>query len=226
MNFADRLSKLLMDEDTAEELRAMGREATGWQGLLRILGGHIRRLTVYNPLALISAAAFLATTMYPWWHVTIIGGAFVGSGRTLDAFAFHYRHTIPPEGWRFLIEMPLFASVLTASLLVIYFLIVFWGATSPARKGRLFVACGGLLLLLYAAGFFGTVFLACFRIGGTSLEEFPLAATFPVVVSPVFLPAYFYAIGSGTVCLLSALIHGKPKLRLHRSKTSRLTETV
>jgi hypothetical protein len=226
MKISDRLSKLLMDEETARDFRAEGSEPRGLRGLLQVLGRHFRRLTLSNPVAVLAGAAYLASTFYPWWRVTIIGGAFVGTGRTLDAFAFYYRHNIPPEGWRFLIEMPLIASVAAAGLLLVYFLIILWGATSAGKKGKLFVAGGGLLLLFYTAGFFGTVFFACYRIGGTPLKEFPLAATFPVVVVPVFLPAYFAAIGAGAVCLFSSLIHGKAALRLHRKKAADLAETT
>jgi len=226
MKTGDRLSELLMDEETARGFQSEGSEPKGFRGLLRVFGRHFRRLTLSNPLAVLAGAAFLASTFYPWWRVTIIGGAFVGTGRTLDAFAFYYKHNIPPEGWRFVIEMPLFASVATAGLLLVYFLIVLWGATSAGKKGKLFVACGGLLMLLYTAGFFGIVFFACYRIGGTSLREFPLAATFPVVVAPVFLPAYFAAICAGAVCLFSSLIHGKATLRLHRKDAADFAETA
>ncbi len=226
MKTVDRLSRLLMDEETARGFRAEGNEPEGFRGLVRVLGRHFRRLTLSNPLALLAGVGFLASTFYPWWRITIIGGAFVGTGRTLNAFAFYYKHNIPPEGWRFVLEMPLFASVGAAALLVVYFLVVLWGATSAGKKGKLFVACGGLLMLLYTAGFFGTTFFACYRIGGTNLREFPLAATFPVIVAPVFLPSYFAAIGAGALCLLSSLIHGKAALRLHHKRVADFAETT
>jgi hypothetical protein len=226
MKTVDRLSKLLMDEESARSFQAEGSEPEGLRGFLRVLGGHFRRLTLSNPLALLAGAAFLTTTFYPWWRITIIGGAFVGTGRTLDAFAFYFKHNIPPEGWRFVLQMPLVASVGGAVLLLVYFLIIFWGATSAGKKGRRFVACGGLLLLLYTVGFFGTTYFACYRIGGTSLAEFPLAATFPVVVAPDYLPPYFAAIGAAAVCLLSSLIHGKAAIRLHRNKGTDFVEST
>jgi hypothetical protein len=226
MKIVNRLSKLLMDEETARSFQAEGREPEGFRGLAQVLGGHFRQLTLSNPLAVLAGAAFLASTFYPWWRITIIGGAFVGTGRTLDAFAYYYTHNIPPEGWRFVLQMPLVASIGAAGLLLVYFLIVLWGATMAGKKGRMFVACGGLLMMLYAAGFFGTTYFACYRIGGTSLAEFPLAATFPVVVAPAYLPPYFAAIGIGAVCLLSSLIQGKAALRLHRKKVAEPTETI
>lgn len=226
MKTVDRLSKLLMDEETTRDFQAEGREPEGFRGLLQVLGRHFHRFTLCNPLAVLAVAGFLATTFLPWWRITIIGGAFVGTGRTLDAFAFYYKHNIPPEGWRFVLQMPLVASVGAAVLLLVYFLIVLWGATMAGKKGKLFVAGGGLLMLLYTVGYFGTTYFACYRIGGTSLAEFPLAATFPVVVAPDYLPPYFAAIGAGAVCLLSSLIHGKAALRLHRKKGADFVETT
>ena len=220
MKIFDRLINLLMDEDTKKDFQAEGREPTGFRGSLMIVSGHCRHLTLYNPFAVLAGAAFLASTLNPWWHATVIGGAFVGTGRTLDAFAFYLKHNVPPEGWRFIIETPLPVSVILVFGLLGYFLIVLWGATSAKKKGKLFVACGSFLMLIYGGGFFGTVLFACYRIGGTPLEAFPLEATFPVTVEPRFLPSYYYAIGSGLMCLLSSLIHGRLKIRLHRKKNS------
>jgi len=226
MRIFDLLSKLLMDDDTKRDFQAEGRELSGFRGLLMVFSGHFRHLTLYNLLGVLAGAAFLASTLNPWWHATVIGGAFVGTGRTLDAFAFFLSHNIPPEGWRFIIETPLPASVVLVCGLLGYFLIVLWGATSAGKKGMLFVASGGLLMLIYTAGFFGTVFFACYRIGGTPLGEFPLEATFPVTVEPRFLPSYYYAIGAGVACLLSSFIHGIFTIKLHRKKKSDLVGTA
>ncbi len=225
MKIVDWLSNLLVDLDTERDFQAEGRQPKGFRGLLMVISGHFRHLTLYNPVGVLAGAVFLASTLKPWWHATVIGGAFVGSGRTLDAFAFYLAHNVPPEGWRFIIETPLPAAVALVCGLLGYFLIVLWGATLSKKKGKLFVASGGLLMLIYSAGFFGTVYFACYRIGGTSLEAFPLEATFPVTVEPRFLPSYFFAIGAGVACLFSSLIHGIITIRLHRKKKSDLLGT-
>jgi hypothetical protein len=209
-----------MDEDVKSDFQAKNEEPNGFRGLLLVFLRHFHHLTLYNPIACIAGITFLASTLNPWWHATVIGGAFVGTGRTLDAFAFYLSHNVPPEGWRFIIETPISASVVLVLGLLGYFFIVLWGATSAKKKGKRFVACGGLLMLIYTAGFFGTIFFACYRIGGSALKEFPLEATFPVTVEPLFLKSYYFAIGSGIVCLLSSLIHGMPTVRLHRKKKS------
>ena len=226
MRIINLLSRLLMDESVREKFRAEGREPIGFRGLLAVFSEHFRHLTLYNPLGVLAGAAFLASTLNPWWHVTVHGGAFVGTGRTLDAFAFVLKHNVPVEGLRFIIETPPLASAALICGLLGYYVIVLWGATMPGRKGRLFVASGGLLMLIYTAGFFSTVFFACYRIGGTSLEEFPLQATFPVTVDPRFLPFYYYAIGAAFLCLLSSLIHGMVTIRLHKKRTSALAGTA
>jgi hypothetical protein len=120
-----------------------------FEGLLMVIAGHFRHLTLYNPVGVLAGAAFLASTTKPWWHATVIGGAFVGTGRTLDAF--YLKHNVPPEGWRFIIETPLSATVALVCGLLGYFFIVLWGATSSKKKGKLFVASGGLLMLIYTA---------------------------------------------------------------------------
>ena len=226
MKIVDWLSNLLMDLDTKRDLETAGREPKGFRGLLMVISGHFRHLTLYNPIGVLAGAAFLVSTLKPWWHATVLGGAFVGSGRTLDAFAFYLAHNVPPEGWRFIIETPIAATVALVCGLLGYFFIVLWGATSPEKKGKLFVASGGLLMLIYTAGFFSAVFFACYRIGGTSLEAFPLEATVPVTVEPRFMPSYYYAIGAGVACLLSSLIHGMITIRLHRKKNSDLVGTA
>jgi hypothetical protein len=220
MKIIDSLSRLLIDEETQRKLRAEGKEPMGFRGLLAVIHEHVRHLTVYNPLAILAGAAFLASARKPWWHASVSGGAFLGGGRTLDGYPFYLKHTVPPEGWRFLIETPILLSAVLICGLLLYFLIVVWGGTSAGNKGRLFVAAGGLLMLIYTAGFFSTVYLACYRIGGTPLEDFTLVATLPVTVHPQFMCPYYYAIGAGIVCLLSSLIHGWSTIRLSKRKKS------
>jgi len=220
MKIVNFFSKLLMDKETERRVQAEGIEPIGFQGLRKVFSEHFSHLTLYNPLGVLAGAAFLASTLNPWWHATALGG-----GRHLNAFAFVLKHNVPPEGWRFLIETPPLASVALACGLLGYFSIVLWGGTMAGKKGKLFVASSGLLMLTYTAGFFGTVYFACYRIGGTPLEEFILIANIPVTVDPRFLPSYYYAIGAGFVCLLSSLIHGMVTIRLYRKKNSDLVGT-
>jgi hypothetical protein len=219
MRLFDLLIKILRDDESRMRSQE-GEELKGFRGLLRVLSGHFHHPTVYNPLGILAGAAYLASILNPWWHASVTGAAFVG-GRRLDAFAYFLKHNVPPEGWRYIIETPLPASVALICGLLGYFLLVLWGGTMAGKKGKLFVACGGFFMLIYTAGFFATVYFACYRVGGTPLEDFKLYATFPVTVHPRFLPPYYHAIIAAVVCLLSSFIHGRLPIRLYRKKGNR-----
>lgn len=219
MRLFDLLIEILIDDSSRMRFEEQGEELKGFRGLLMVFSGHFHHPTAYNPLGILGGVAFLVSTLSPWWHASVTGGAFVG-GRTLDAFAYVLKHNVPPEGWRFIIETPLVASAALVCGLLGYFFLVLWGGTMAGKKGKLFVASGGSLMLIYTAGFFGTVYFACYRIGGTPLEDFILYAPLPVTVHPLFLPPYYYAIGAGVLCLLSSFIHGRLPIRVYKKKES------
>ncbi len=218
MKISDRLNRLMIDREIQRRFQAEGKEPVGFRGLWMILSGHFRYPTLYNPLGALAGIAFLASTLKPWWYFYVTGGAFWGHNATLVASAFGYKHTVPPEGWRFIIEIPLIVSVILICGMLVYFFIVLYGATMAGKKGKLFVAAGGLLLLIYTAGFFGTVYFGCYRVGGTPLEDFKVVATLPVTVHPQFMPIYYFAIAAAVMCVLFSLTHGWLPIRLHKRK--------
>jgi hypothetical protein len=215
MKLFDFLTRILIDDSTRGRLQEEGKEIKGFRGLLRVFPGHFHNPTLYNPLALLAGVAFIATFNSPWWHATVDKGRI-----SIDAFAFALRHTVPPIGRIFIIETPPAFSAFMLLSVLLYFLIVFWGATMAGMKGRLFVVAGGLLMLLYIAGFSGAVFFAVYRIGGGLSEEFHVYSYLGrrIDVRPFFLPTYYWAIGAAAICLLSSLIHGLLPIRFYRRK--------
>lgn len=215
MGLFDFLSKVLIDESTRRRLQEEGKEIKGFRGFLRVFPGHFHNPTLYNPLALLAGIAFIATLQNPWWHATVDEGRI-----SIDAFGYALKHTVPPIGRVFIIETPLAFSAFMLLGVLVYFLIVFWGSTMAGMKGRLFVALGGLLMLVYTAGFYGAIFFAVYRIGGGVTEDFHVYSYLmrKIDVHPFFLPTYFWAIGAGAVCLLSSLIHGWLPIRFYRRK--------
>lgn len=215
MGLSDFLTKILIDDSTRRRVQEEGKEIKGFRGLLRVFPGHFHNPTLYNPLALLAGIAFIATLQNPWWHATVDEGRI-----SIDAFGYALKHTVPPIGRVFIIETPLAFSAFMLLGVLVYFLIVFWGSTMAGMKGRLFVASGGLLMLLYTAGFYGAMFYALYRIGGGVTEDFHVYSYLmrKIDVHPFFLPTYFWAIGAGAVCLLSSLIHGWLPIRFYRRK--------
>lgn len=216
MKLFDLLTRILIDDSTRERSQQEGKEIKGFRGFLRVFPGHFHRLTLYNPLGLLAGVAFVASFYNPWWHAKADEGRVV-----IDAFAFWLRHSVPPIGRVFIIETPFALSVLLLLGVLIYFLIVFWGSTMAGMKGRLYVVAGGLLMLIYTAGFYGTLVYALHRIGGTLSEDFVVytyGGMRPADVHTYFWPSYYWAIGAGSICLLSSLIHGLLPIRFYRRK--------
>jgi len=216
MKLFDLLIRILIDNSTRERFQQEGKEIKGFQGFLRVFPGHFHRLTLYNPLGLLAGVAFIASFYSPWWHATVDEGRI-----SIDAFAFTLRHTVPPIGRVFIIETPLALSVFLLLGVLGYLFLVFWGSTMAGMKGRLYIVASGLLMLIYTAGFYGTLVYALYRIGGTLSEDFVVwtyGGMRPADIHTYFLPSYYWAIGAAAVCLLSALIHGLLPIRFYRSK--------
>jgi hypothetical protein len=215
MGLFSLLTKILIDDSTRRRLHEEGEEIKGFRGFLRVFPGHFHKPTLYNPLGLLAAIAFVASFRNPWWHATVDEGRIV-----IDAFGYALKHTVPPIGRVFIIETPPAFSVFMLLGVLVYFLIVFWGSTMAGRKGRLYVALGGALLLIYTAGFYGALLYALYRIGGTLTEDFHVYSYLmrKIDVDPFFLPTYYWTIGAAIVCLLSSLIHGWLPIRFYRRK--------
>ncbi len=216
MKLFNPLIRLLIDESTRMRYQQENKEIKGFLGLLRVFAGHFYHLTLYNPLALLAGVVFIASLNNPWWHARVDEGRIV-----IDAFAFVLKHTVPPIGRVFIIETPLALTVTMLIGLILYFFLLFWGSTMAGKKGRLIVASGGLLLLLYTAGFYGAIVYAVHRIGGTLSEDFVVFSyhgTRRIDVHTYFWAAYYWAIGSAIVCILSSLIHGLLPIRFYRRK--------
>lgn len=215
MKLFELLTRILIDDSTRRRLQQEGKEIKGFRGLLRVFPGHFHNPTLYNPLALLAAVVFIATFNNPWWHATVDEGRI-----SIDAFAYALKHTVPPIGRVFIIETPPAFSVFMLLGVLLYFLIVFWGSTMAGMRGRLYVALGGLLMLVYTAGFYGALVFALYRIGGSVSGDFHVYSYLmkKIDVHPFFLPLYYWAIGAAILCLLSTLIHGLLPIRFYRRK--------
>ena len=216
MKLFNPLIRLLIDDSTRTRYQQGEKKIEGLTGLLKVLAGHFYHPALYNPLALLAGIVFMVNLNNPWWH------ARVDEGRILiDAFAFVLKHTVPPIGRVFIIETPLPLTVILIIGLFLYFFLVFWGSTMAGKKGRLFVASGGLMFLLYTAGFYGTLVYALHRIDGFLTEDFVVfsyGGMRRIDVHPYFWTAYYWAIGSAIICTLSSLIHGLLPLRFYKRK--------
>ena len=210
MRFLDSISRTLMDQETRESFTIQGLEPQGWPGLWEVLQGHFRRFTIYNPLGLAAATAFMFNLKNSWWHASIHH-----DHHSIDAFAFVLSHNLPPEGWEYIIETPRPAIVVFLLMLLGNWLLSFWGSTMAGRKGKLFLLLAGAFMLLYTAGFYGALFYACHRVGRPVVGQFSIQAGVEVVVQVYFLKAYYQAIGAAALVALSSLIHGWIPIRLH-----------
>ncbi len=214
MKLFDLLASILIDPPALRRLQQEGKEIKGFGGFLRVFPGHFHNPSLYNPLGLLAAGVFTASLVNPWWHASVREGRY-----TIDAYAFILSHNLPIEGMKYIIETPLPAVVILVLGLLVYLFIAFWGSTMAGRKGRLYVASGGLLMLIYTAGFYGTLFFSSHRIDQPVTGQFIIYQDMArVVVRTYFLPSYYWAIGAGIVCLLSSLTHGWIPIRFYRSK--------
>ena len=205
-----------MSQQSLEKFLSEGREPHGWPGLRAVLKAHFKGFTIYNPLGLAVATFFIFNLKNPWWHASLHHDHY-----SVDAYAFILSHHLPPEALHYVIETPRPAVVLLLLLLLGYWLLSFWGSTLPGRKGKRFLLFTGVFMLLYTAGFYGSLFYACHRIGKPVVGTFPIQATLMMVEGRFYFEkAYFYAIGAGALVALSSLIHGWIPIRLagHSSK--------
>lgn len=181
--------------------------------LRAVVRDHFHHLTLYNAFALMAGIVFVATLFYPWWHASVYDNYY-----TINAYAFILQHNLPPEGRTFIIETPRIAVALLIALLAGYFFLVFWGSTMEGKKGKLFLVWSGVFMLLYTAGFYGSLLFATHRVGQPVTGYSSVVFTVEVDIFMSFTRAYFTAIGSGTLCIVSSLLHGLVPLRLYRTK--------
>ena len=205
-----------MSQESREKFQSRGQEPHGWTGLWAVLKGHFEGFTIYNPLGLTAATFFIFNLKNPWWHASLHHDHY-----SVNAYAFILSHHLPPEALHYVIETPRPAVVLLLLLLLGYWLLSFWGSTLPGRKGKRFLLFTGVFMLLYTAGFYGSLFYACHRIGKPVVGTFPIQATLMMVEGRFYFEkAYFYAIGAAGLVALSSLIHGWIPIRFvgHSSK--------
>ena len=205
-----------MSQESHEKFLSQGREPHGWPGLWAVLKGHFEGFTIYNPLGLAAATFFIFNLKNPWWHATIQNERFF-----INAYAFILTHNLPPEGWRYIIETPRPAVVVLLLMLLGNWLLSFWGSSLSGGKGKRFLIFAGVLMLLYTAGFYGSIFYACHRVGRPVGGQFSIQAALTQVTGEFYIEkAYFYAIGAAALVALSSLTHGWIPIRLagHSSK--------
>jgi len=210
MPILDSISRILINQEIRERLKTQGFEPKGWLGLWTVIKGHFQRFTIYNPLGLVAATAFMVTLKNPWWHASIHQ-----DHHSINAYAFVLRHNLPPEGWEYIIETPHPAIVILLLMLFGNWFLSFWGSTMSGRKGKWFLLIAGAFMLLYTAGFCGALFYACNRVGRPVVGQFSIQAGVEVVIQVFFLKAYYQAIGAAALVALSSLIHGWIPIRLH-----------
>ena len=85
------------------------------------------------------------------------------------------------------------------------------------RKGRLFLLCSGLFMLLYTAGFYCALLYATHRVAVPVTGSAVIDYTMPIDVDMQFLAHYYVAIISGIVCMASALSHGFITIKFYRN---------
>jgi hypothetical protein len=211
MRILDSISRILMDQRTQEKFSMQGQQPQGWSGFWAVLRAHFERFTVYNPLGLAAATAFIYTLKNPWWHASVQQDHY-----SINAYAFVLSHNFPPEALEFIIETPRPAIVLLLLMLLGNWLLGFWGSTMAGRKGKRLLLLAGIFMLLYTAGFYGSLLYACQRVGRPVTGQFSIQAGVEVAVQVFFMKAYYQAIGAAALVALSSLIHGWIPIRLHR----------
>jgi hypothetical protein len=210
MQILNFISRLLIDQETREKFQGQVLQPDGWSGLWAVLKGHFERLTIHNPLGLAAATAFMFTLKNPWWHASIHQ-----DHHSINAYAFFLSHNLPPEAWEYVIETPRPAIVILLLMLLGNWLLSFWGSTMSGWKGKRFLLLAGIFMLLYTAGFYGSLLYACHRVGRPVVGQFSIQAGVEVVAQVFFLKAYYQAIGTAAVVALSCLIHGWIPVRFH-----------
>lgn len=205
-----------MDQKTHEKFTIQRREPQGWSDLWAVLRGHFERFAIYNPLGLVAATTFMFNLKNPWWHASIHQDQY-----SINAYAFVLSHNLPSEAWEYVIETPRPAIVILLLMLLGNWLLSFWGSTMSGRKGKRFLLLGGVFMLIYTAGFYGSLLYACHRVGKPVVGQFSIQAGVEVIAQVFFLKAYYQAIGAAALTALSSLIHGWIPIRLHRRSSNK-----
>ena len=211
MRILNFISRILMSLETRQKFSIQGQEPRGWSGLWAVLRAHFERFTVYNPVGLLAATAFIYSLKSPWWHASVQQDHY-----SINAYAFVLSHNFPPEALEFIIETPRPAIVLLLLMLLGNWLLGFWGSTMAGRKGKRLLLLTGIFMLLYTAGFYGSLLYACQRVGRPVTGQFSIQAGVEVAVQVFFMKAYYQAIGAAALVALSSLIHGWIPIPFHR----------
>jgi len=215
MKWTRVLIRIFIDPETKASLDGVPGELEGFRGIGNVLAGHFRKLTLYNPVGLLTALVFTGTLFYPWWYAYVYNNEYA-----IWAYPFILRHDLPSEGVVYVIETPVAAVVFLIFLLAGYLFSAFWGSTLEGKKGRLFLFWTGIFMLLYTAGFYGALLFATHRAHVPVTGYAYILHTVQVDIFMSFTREYFVAIGSAAVCLFSPLLHGRPVFPLYgRGKT-------
>jgi len=212
MKFLDFVIRLFIDDSTKERLKGEGKDSKGFKGILRVFLGHFHQFTLYNPLGLISGIVFTATLFHPWWFASVHNNY-----STIRAYPFVLRHDLPPGGIKFVIETPLILAVFLILVLAGYLFLAFWGSTMAGKKGKLFLVWSGMFMLIYTAGFYGSILFATYRVNLPVTGDEVINYLVPVDVIMQFMRPYYLAIGAAIICILSALLHGRISIKFFRT---------
>ena len=212
MNAIAFLIRLIADRNTTERIEQETGRPLRIGDLGKVLRGHFQRFTIYNPLALVAGMVFFATLIYPWWYAVMYNDLY-----TVQAFPFILKHSVPLDlGASYIIETPPVAVVFLLCLLAVYALILFWGSTLSGVKGALYVAVAGLCMLLYTAGFYGSIWYAADHVGMPMTGYSWIFHEVQIDIRMAFTREYSIAIGAGATCLILSLIHGLLPIRFYR----------
>ena len=209
----DLAVKILIDPETAERIARQGGKPDTPEALKTAFLGHFRRFTLYNPVGLAAGVVFFANAFRPWWYSGVYQNIY-----SILAYPFVLRHDLPPEGLSYVIDTPAAGVVALLVLLAGYLFLAFWGSTMAGRKGRIFLFATGVFMLLYTAGFYGSLLFATHRVGLPVVGQSVIRYTVDVDIFMYFTKAYYIAIGAGAACLVSPLLHGLVSIPFRRRK--------
>ena len=206
-----RLCLIFGNDSSLEVFRKENRKPGTLADLWFIFRDHFQGLTLYNPLGLLAGIVFTACIFKPWWFAALHNDYFF-----IHAYPFILRHDLPSDALDYVIETPLVGVVFLLWLLLSYLFLAFWGSTLPGKKGRLFLLADGIFMLLYTGGFYLALWYAMSRVNLPVPGYSSVSASVQVDIHMHWLKPYFIAIGSGAICILSALVHGVGTIRLGR----------
>ncbi len=203
MKWMRHLNRMFVDPATGEAFRDRPEGLEGFRGAGIVLAGHFRNAALYNPLGLVAGIVFAWTLFHPWWYAYVYNNEY-----SIRAFPFILSHDLPSEGLPYVIETPHVAVVFLILLLAGYLFLALWGSTMEGKKGKLFLLFTGIFMLLYAAGFYGAILFATYRVHVPATGYASINHTVTVDIYMFFTRAYFIAIGAGIVSALSPILHG------------------